>query len=1263
MSEHNEPKNVPGADDAGAPTDAAAKQPPPKRKRRWVKWLLFGFVGIVILLVASVAALPTIVSQPAVSKAVLARMNGMLRGNIAADRVALSWFGDTALEDVRISDADGREVIQAARVTVGNGLWNLITAWQAFGEITIESPHVTAYLDAENRLSLAEAFAPVGSEATGDAPAKSGAAKSIDSADANASSGGMPDLRGRLVIKDGTITVARADAEPYEITKVGLDTMLAGLSDVKGQLAATLDDGATLTAALDVKNANSATGFDPLGYGGDVSIATDREFDIGRLLAVATGRADATGRGRISVTMKGAPTDFTLDYEVGARELALPLAASEVNAAPLNLDLTGKVTRKDALVDGDLQLAGNVAILAATFHVDDLNALANVPTDRIVSAALTGESVELPGATLEADGEVDLAALDRALPGMIPLANDQRLTGGRVQIEKIAVAGGAAPAARGNLRVVDLAAQSAAEQVRVSPLSIEFDARLVQGTGAQIDRALVSASSLRIDAHGTARDLGAQLSGDLAQLQRELGQIFDFGEMRLNGQLAGTLSIKRTTDEQLDANVDLAVNGLEYADATRQIRASKFELVNQSRFAMPNQQVGRIDIQTVKATIDDGLAASASGWYDAAGGAFDAKVQVDRGDLGYLGRTAAALGVDGLARYSGSLRGEATATRGTDGAIQSAGNLAIARFATDGEPVFPGDVTLDWSGVAVGDEKTPTRVGKVNLVADTTHVIASDAVFDPASATVTQGQVDVAADLARVMRVVAALSDGEPADIGGQLTLTANVAGGAGAYVVSANGDIKQLSIGTGEQRIDEPKLDLALKGRIDPQARKISVTDTSVKSGILNLGLRGTIDQYDQAANADLSGEYDLSWKAATQLLHELAPATADLVIVNGKSSNKFTIRGPLAGGGDQSVTTALKAESAAGWNRADLAGVPLEQALLQAKLNNGVLQIPQTAIATKQGKVNLGGRIDMRSEPARLQIPGTVDVLEDVKLTKQLTREVLSRFNPVFGGLVEAHGTIKLRVQDIDLPLGVGGDGGGGKGRLNLKNMQVKPGPFVMELLQLGGVNTQSDALAMQVEGGDFTISDHRIRYQNLRLVFPKNFDLAFSGSVGFDDSLDLIVSVPVREGLLRKLGVSGGLGQYAKALAKTRIDIPLVGTRENPQLDFSRVDVKSLVEQAVAASAGQTLDNAVGNLLGGDDKKGAKKDDVGDALGGLLGGLAGGKEDGGKDGGKADKKNKKQPNQGKNNKGNKKKNNNRKKNQPKKDTPKKQRGGGRG
>jgi hypothetical protein len=114
------------------------------------------------------------------------------------------------------------------------------------------------------------------------------------------------------------------------------------------------------------------------------------------------------------------------------------------------------------------------------------------------------------------------------------------------------------------------------------------------------------------------------------------------------------------------------------------------------------------------------------------------------------------------------------------------------------------------------------------------------------------------------------------------------------------------------------------------------------------------------------------------------------------------------------------------------------------------------------------------------------------------------------------------------------------------------------------------------------DFVIENGRIKYDNFILTIAKIYDLKFYGSVGFDDSVDLIVSLPVRAALLEKYGVKDSALEYARFLEGARVDVPVVGTRMKPKLDFNKVDLKPLLDKAAQGllkeQAGQLLDKVL-------------------------------------------------------------------------------------
>jgi hypothetical protein len=235
--------------------------------------------------------------------------------------------------------------------------------------------------------------------------------------------------------------------------------------------------------------------------------------------------------------------------------------------------------------------------------------------------------------------------------------------------------------------------------------------------------------------------------------------------------------------------------------------------------------------------------------------------------------------------------------------------------------------------------------------------------------------------------------------------------------------------------------------------------------------------------------------------------------------------------------------------------------------------------------GEQRLAGGIDFSKPAPVLRIPEKLAVLNKVKITPQLGREVLSRFNPVFGQTTRTEGNVTLQVQNINMPLGERlGQGGSGSGRLILKDTMIEPEGLLGQLLELGSLGVK-ELYAVEIGGTDFQIKNGRIHYEDFTLSFVlQQFEMKFSGSVGFDDTLDLIVSIPVRPGLLYALGVAGPVLQYATALVDVRVYIPIGGTRDNPKLDFSKLDVGELIAKATGDVLKKGLTNPVETAVEG-------------------------------------------------------------------------------
>ncbi|MCK4625477.1 MAG: hypothetical protein KAV00_09230, partial [Phycisphaerae bacterium] len=369
--------------------------------------------------------------------------------------------------------------------------------------------------------------------------------------------------------------------------------------------------------------------------------------------------------------------------------------------------------------------------------------------------------------------------------------------------------------------------------------------------------------------------------------------------------------------------------------------------------------------------------------------------------------------------------------------------------------------------------------------------------------------------------------------------------------------------------------------------------------------------DRFGSDWMLDLAGEYEGSWKDLTALLHEFAPATKAKVSFDGKTGGPVVVTGPARNPKVRPAFRAVTAKTAFGWTQADVFGIGLKQAKLSPVLTDGQVRIPETIVAAGDGKVRLAGTIDLRGDDPVFRLPGRVRVLENLKITPQLNEELLTRFNPIFAELADVEGDVSLDTNDLLFPLN---DKikqiGSGRGHLDLQKLKVRPKGILAELVKLGMADAR-DQSPVQVRGVDFVIRDGRINYDNFTLVFPGGFDLKFFGSVGFDDTLDLAVSVPISAALLEKFGTRGPVVDYARLLAGARVDIPMIGSRLKPRLDFSKVDMRPLIDRAIQAllaeQAGKMLEGILKDRLQKDkdpqDKDKDKTEDIDPLLDSLL------------------------------------------------------------
>ena len=297
----------------------------------------------------------------------------------------------------------------------------------------------------------------------------------------------------------------------------------------------------------------------------------------------------------------------------------------------------------------------------------------------------------------------------------------------------------------------------------------------------------------------------------------------------------------------------------------------------------------------------------------------------------------------------------------------------------------------------------------------------------------------------------------------------------------------------------------------------------------------------------------------------------SAGVVLANGQS-------GELSGLDAQFDLHTLK-DVAGGfsWESVEMYDLVLGRATFKPTFHNERLDLPVTTIPVsaprqssgqKAGCLRIGCEVDFSAPDPVLKVPGILQLAENIPIDHKLGSDLLSRILAIFYEPKKLTGQVSLTVENLNLPLGESiKRTGSGRGKLILKDVKIQDGGLIANLTTLGGLAPPTDLTPMKIGDFLFEIKDGRCWYDDLTVIFADTLDMKFSGSVGFDDTLDLIVSLPVLPRQMEKLaevvspakiGSGIGLDKISPLLdnfpiigSLRHIEIRIAGTRQKPLL----------------------------------------------------------------------------------------------------------------
>ena len=99
-----------------------------------------------VFLLGLLVSLPSILSTPTLSGALLSHLNQRLPGTLHLDNLDLAWREQQGAQGITYTDEEGREVAVVQDITLSKGLLAMVTGYPDLGELKVDGLHVTAPL-------------------------------------------------------------------------------------------------------------------------------------------------------------------------------------------------------------------------------------------------------------------------------------------------------------------------------------------------------------------------------------------------------------------------------------------------------------------------------------------------------------------------------------------------------------------------------------------------------------------------------------------------------------------------------------------------------------------------------------------------------------------------------------------------------------------------------------------------------------------------------------------------------------------------------------------------------------------------------------------------------------------------------------------------------------------------------------------------------------------------------------------------------------
>lgn len=1151
--------------------DPDQASPQPARHRRRKKRMGWRLALLVVVLLGVVAALPTIVGSTPARDTLLGWSLPDTGWAITSQGASFSWIGTQTIQDIRLTDPEGKEFFTCKTVTLDRSLLSLLIDGDSLGRVLIQQPEMNLVTRSEGS-NLEDLLSEVSQQqqAPQEESSADSAAVSLELELIDGKIHGRDDETGQnWLLSNAGIEAKIADLSAGGITARCQGKLTSGADQPEGGFELRVEQAGEQQFKVKLLSEQLPLILLKPWLAGQLpdaklqgEVSTDAEcllvFDQqGTLRLQSTGRLEAKG---ISVQPSIRESD------------RLQFAALNL---PWDVNLTGK-----QLQINRLSLESDWAQLAAN---------GSVSLDQFASVSLE----KLPQASGSISGVVQLNRLADMMPNTLHLRDDVQIKSGELEFRMDAKPGTDGIKWVSSAIVSQVAGTDGRRNIRwEEPIEAKLSVNDSQH-GLEVGKLTLISPFAELGFQPEGANVNGDFRFDLQRLGDELGRFVDLDGWSFQGRGEGTLAYKPAEDGRFQASTEVRFTELNIAQRKKLVWAEPKLQIEASatgsltKFSPDKIATAELRLRGARDRLDAELLQPVS--LRDASQPWKVTLEATGPLASWAGRLrpwveSVPEQLEGEARLQATALASAQSIQVLDSS-GSVANLHLrqgTKVIDEPQVEFAGDFRWDPSTSSIASSNATFQSSTVTFGSQGVLVQLAGDVVPKA-----QGNVAFRANLERLALATGFKGNGNDTWPRGLAAGTLQLNSNGSRLIAKLNADVEKLEIlrqdATQPRRKQpqiawsEPKLNSEGKLVYDVNDDRLTLEKLTVVGNTLRLDASSGIEQVSTQGKLQASGtlQYD-----SEELARLLATYLGPEVQLKGDRVVRFQLAGRLHGDEALAANWSNKwsASAEAGWTGGNVFGLAVGNGRLAGALTNGQLQIAPVDVVVGEGRIT--------ARPVATLSPGSEQIvlprgplISNVAISPEVSDAMLKYVAPVVAGATRTEGRFSLQLEEAKVPL-QSPKQSRALGKLDIHRLQVTPGPLIRDIAAIVGkleaiaekrnflrAATRANdlkLLSMSDQQIEFQIVNGRVYHRNLKFSI-EDVPVTSSGSVGFDQTLEIDFEVPIQQKWL-------GDKPAFQSLAGQTLRIPVRGTFNKTKID-SR-GVTDLTQKLIQGAANQVL-----------------------------------------------------------------------------------------